>query len=83
MNFQSRESHSSPLFRSNHILKREDKILTENILFISKLFNNLLVPIFPMFTIITQPDQLLMGYLSHPIQLILMEAHPYLTRPTQ
>ena len=41
MNFQSRDSHSSPLFRSNHILKLEDKILMENILFISKSFNNL------------------------------------------
>ena len=46
INFQSRDSHSSPLFRSNHILKLEDKILIENILFISKLFNNLVPPIF-------------------------------------
>ena len=35
MNFQSRDSHSSPLFRSNHILKLEDKILIENIFFLS------------------------------------------------
>ena len=34
MNFQSRDSHSSLLFKSNHILKLEDKILIENILFI-------------------------------------------------
>ena len=46
MNFQSRDSHSSPLFKSNHILKLEDKILIENILFINKLFKNLLPPIF-------------------------------------
>ena len=46
MNFQSRDSHSSPLFRSNHILKLEDKILIENIIFISKSFNNLPPPIF-------------------------------------
>ena len=46
MNFQSRDSHSSPLFKSNHILKLEDKILIENILFINKSFNNLLTPIF-------------------------------------
>ena len=46
MNFQSRESHSSPLFKSNHILKLDDKILIENILFINKSFNNLLPPIF-------------------------------------
>ena len=43
---QSRDSHSGPLFRSNHILKLEDKILIEKILFISKSFNNLLPPIF-------------------------------------
>ena len=46
MNFQSSNSHSSLLFRSNHILKLEGKILKENILFISKSFNKLLPPIF-------------------------------------
>ena len=46
MNFQSRDSHSSPLFRSNNILKLGDKILTENILYINKSFNNLLPPVF-------------------------------------
>ena len=46
MNFQSRDSHSSPLFKPNHILKLEDKILIENILFINKSLNNLLPPIF-------------------------------------
>ena len=46
MNFQSRDSHSSPIFRSNNILKLEDKILIENILFINKSFNDLLPPIF-------------------------------------
>ena len=46
MFFQSRNSHSSSLFKSNHILKLEDKILIENILFIKKSFNNLLPPIF-------------------------------------
>ena len=45
MNFQCRDSHSSPLFKSNHILKLEDKILIDNILFINKSFNNLLPPI--------------------------------------
>ena len=44
-NFQSNNSHSSPLFRSNHILKLENKILIENILFNNKSFNNL-PPIF-------------------------------------
>ena len=46
MNFQSRDSHSSPLFKSNRILKLEDKVLKENILFINKSFNNLLPPVF-------------------------------------
>ena len=46
MNFQSRDSHSSPLFKSNHIIKLEDKILTENMIFINKLLNILLPPIF-------------------------------------
>ena len=46
MNFQSRGTHSSPLFKSNHILKLEDKILIENILFINKSLNNLLPSVF-------------------------------------
>ena len=46
MNFQSRDSHSSPLFKSNHIIKLEDKILTENMIFINKLLNIFLPPIF-------------------------------------
>ena len=46
MNFQSRDSHLSLLFKSNHILKLEDKILIENILSINKSFNRLLPPIF-------------------------------------
>ena len=46
MNFQSRDSHSSLLFKANHILKLEDKILIEKVLYINKSFNNLLPPIF-------------------------------------
>ena len=46
MNLQSRDSHSNPPFRSNHILKFEDEILIENIIFISKSFNDLLPSIF-------------------------------------
>ena len=46
MNFQSRDAHSSPSFKFNRILKLEDNILIENILFINKLFNNLLPTIF-------------------------------------
>ena len=46
MKFQSRDSHSCPLFKSNHIFKLEDKILIENILFLNKSFNNVPPPIF-------------------------------------
>ena len=46
MNFQSRDYQSSLLFKCNHFLKFEDKILIENILFIHKSLNNLLPPIF-------------------------------------
>ena len=46
MNFQSRDSNSILLLKSKHILKLEDRILIENILFKNKLFNNLLPPIF-------------------------------------
>ena len=43
MNIQSTESH---LFKSNHILKLEDKTVIENLLFINRSFNNLLPSIF-------------------------------------
>ena len=36
MKFQSRDSHSSLIFKSNHILKLENQILIDNILFINK-----------------------------------------------
>ena len=78
INFQSRDSHSSPLFRSNHILKLEDKILIENILFICKSFNNLLPPIFKSwFTfcsdVYNYHTDSMIRYLNSPIELILME----------
>ena len=43
--------HSSLLFSSNYILKLEGKIRIENILYISKSFNNLLPPIFKIWFI--------------------------------
>ena len=46
MNFQSRDSHSNLSFRSNHILKLENKMLTENIRFTHKSFSSLLPLIF-------------------------------------
>ena len=46
MNYQPRNSHTSPLFRKAAVLKFKDKINLENILFISKSINNLLPSLF-------------------------------------
>ena len=41
INFQPRNSHTSPLFKLNFILKFQDTICLENVLFVSKSLNNL------------------------------------------
>ena len=41
INFPSRNSHTSLLFKQNFVLKLQDKISLENILFVSKSLNNL------------------------------------------
>ena len=47
INFQPRNSHTSPLFKQNFIIKFQDKICLENVLFVSKsLINNLTPPVF-------------------------------------
>ena len=46
INNQPKNSHSGPLLKQNNIPKFEDKILIENIIFVSKSINNLLPPIF-------------------------------------
>ena len=46
INFQPRNSHTSPLFKQNFILKFQDKICLENILFVSKSLNNLTPSVF-------------------------------------
>ena len=46
INFQPRNFHASPVLKQNSILKYQDKICLENILFISKSLNNLSPPIF-------------------------------------
>ena len=46
INFQARNFHTSPLFKQNSILKFQDKICLENILFVSKSLNNLSPSIF-------------------------------------
>ena len=72
MNF-SLETHSSLLFKSNHILKLEDKILIENIHFINEssitfFLQSLKVgsPSALMFTIVKQSHLLLIKYLIEP-----------------
>ena len=39
INFEPRNSHTSPLFKQIFILKFQDKICLENVLFVSKSFN--------------------------------------------
>ena len=46
INFQPKNFHTSPLFKQNSILKFQDKICLENILFVSKSLNNLSPSIF-------------------------------------
>ena len=45
-NFQPRNSHTSPLFKQNFILKFQDKICLENVLFVSKSLKNLTPSVF-------------------------------------
>ena len=46
INFQPRNSHTSHLFKQSSILKFQDKICLENVLFISKSLNNLSPSVF-------------------------------------
>ena len=46
INFQPRNSDTSPLFKQNFILKFQDKICQENMLFVSKSLHNLSPSIF-------------------------------------
>ena len=46
INFQPRSFHTSPLFKQNSILKFQDNICLENILFVSKSLDNLSPSIF-------------------------------------
>ena len=46
INFQPRNSHTSHLFKQSSILKFQDKICLENILFVSKSLNNLSPSVF-------------------------------------
>ena len=81
MNFQSRDSHQGPLFKSNSILKLEDQTLIQNILLINKSFVNLLPPIFNGWFIFCSDVHnyqlsdsfIFLIYLSHHITFILTE----------
>ena len=46
ISFQPRDCHSSPLFKKHNLLIFEDKIQLENVLLVSKYFNNILPSIF-------------------------------------
>ena len=46
INFQPRNSHTGPLFKQNFILKFQDKICLENVLFVSKSLNNVTPSVF-------------------------------------
>ena len=46
INFQPRNFHTSPLFKQNFVLKFQDRICLENILFVSKSLNNVTPSVF-------------------------------------
>ena len=46
INFKPRNFHTSPIFKQNSILKFQDKICLENVLFATKYLNNLSPSIF-------------------------------------
>ena len=46
INFQTRNFHTRPLFKQNSILKFQDNICLENILFVSKPLNNVSSSVF-------------------------------------
>ena len=84
MNFQSRDSHSSSLFKSSHILKLEDKILIHNVNHSTTFFHQSLKtgsPFALMFTIMKQSHLPLIKYLNHYIEQILSEKIRSLEEP--
>ena len=46
INFQPRNSHTSPLFKQSSILRFQDSVCLENVLFVSKFLNDLLLSVF-------------------------------------
>ena len=46
ISFQPRDCHSSPLFKKHNLLIFEDNIQLENVLLVSKYFNNILPSVF-------------------------------------
>ena len=66
MSFWSRDSHSSPLPKSNHILKREDKVLIE-------IIRPTLIVGSTSALITKKSHLLLIKYLNQHIEVILTE----------
>ena len=66
MSFWSRDSHSSPLPKSNHILKREDKVLIE-------IIRPILIVGSTSALITKKSHLLLIKYLNQHIEVILTE----------
>ena len=64
INFQPRNSHASPLFKQNFILKFQDKICVENVLFVSKSLNNLTLSVFSTWFRFTMRSQALLRVIS-------------------
>ena len=58
INFQPRNSHTSHLFKQSSVLKFQDKICLENILFVSKSLNNLSPSVFNIYIYTIKPQVL-------------------------
>ena len=64
INFQPRNSLTSPLFKQNFILKFQDKICLENVLFVNKSLNNLTPSVFSTWFSFSSDPQVLRRVIS-------------------
>ena len=64
INFQPRNSHTSSLFNQDFILKFQDKIFLENVLFVSKSLNNLTPSVFSTWFSFSSDQQVLHRVIS-------------------
>ena len=65
INFQPKNSHTSPLFKQNFVLKFQDKICLENILFVIKSLNNLSPSIFNTWLVFPQTNITMKSQVLH------------------